>query len=69
MTSTVSYPKIRHDSKDISDTSNDTTTEDQARFLTPRIAYDNEEDVNSLKVPSEENKFNDKRKKGHPIVF
>ena len=50
---------MRHDSKDISDTSNDTTTEDQARFLTPRIAYDNEEDVNSLKVPSEENQFND----------
>ena len=50
---------MRHDSKDISDTSNNTTTEDQARFLTPRIAYDNDEDANSLKVPSEENQFID----------
>ena len=59
VTPTVPYPKMRHASHDISHTSNDTTTEDQARFLTPRIAYDNDEDAYSLKVPSEENQFND----------
>ena len=59
VTPTVPYPKMRHASHDISHTSNDTTTEDQARFLKPRRAYDDEEDAYSLKVPSEENQFND----------
>ena len=59
VTPTVPYPKMRHASHDISHTSNDTTTEDQARFLKHRMAYDDEEDAYSLKVPSEENQFND----------